>query len=511
MRDSSKFGESLKDTDQLIRDAEKSESTGLLSGPWFGTRHTLILWGFLGFTTLFIQRVNMNIALVAMAQQNASGAFQDNGSTEFTWSNTLQGIVLSAFYYGYFTTQIPGGMLARVLGGKPLFAGSVIGCSALSLLTPLAARLDVGFLIGVRVVQGLLQGLVFPSMQVILSKWVPATERSRLVAFTYAGCQAGTVFGMLSAGYLCDVPQLGWPSVFYIGGGIGMLWAFGWLVCTHESPSRHPRITDDERRYIELSVDRPKDEELRTPWRSIFTSPALYAIAAAHFANDWGCFAVMTCLPKFMKDILRFDMSKNGFLSSMPYLVVWTFNLVAGSLADFLRKPNRLRTVYVRKLMVFIGLIGPGTLLLAAAYLPGCGRAPVVVLLTAAMGLSGFTMAGHSVNHLDIAPAFAGILFALTNSFGTTSGFIGPALAGVLTEGHDTRERWEKFFLISGAVYAVGGTIYVLFARGDIQPWAKVKSTDSEVIVPPPPQYGSIQRTPSSTEDGSKETNDDVR
>ena len=54
------------------------------------------------------------------------------------------------------------------------------------------------------------------------------------------------------------------------------------------------------------------------------------------------------------------------------------------------------------------GLVGPASLLLAAAYLPGCGRVGVVTLLTLAMGFSGFTVAGHSVNHLDIAPAFAG-------------------------------------------------------------------------------------------------------
>ena len=55
------------------------------------------------------------------------------------------------------------------------------------------------------------------------------------------------------------------------------------------------------------------------------------------------------------------------------------------------------------------GLIGPASLLLAAAYFPGCNRVAVVALLTIATGLSGFTIAGHSVNHLDIAPAFAGL------------------------------------------------------------------------------------------------------
>ena len=66
----------------------------------------------------------------------------------------------------------------------------------------------------------MLQGIVFPAMQVVLSKWAPAKERSHFVAFTYAGCQAGTVVGMLSAGYLCDT-SVGWPIVFYIEGQYG--------------------------------------------------------------------------------------------------------------------------------------------------------------------------------------------------------------------------------------------------------------------------------------------------
>ena len=46
---------------------------------------------------------------------------------------------------------------------------------------------------------------------------------------------------------------------------------------------------------------------------------------------------------------------QNGVLSSLPYLVTWVCNIIAGALADFLRKPNRLRTVHVRKIMVCLG------------------------------------------------------------------------------------------------------------------------------------------------------------
>ena len=53
--------------------------------------------------------------------------------------------------------QIPGGLIARRVGGKHLFSLAMAGGSALALLTPVSARLHVAALIAVRVLQGGLQ------------------------------------------------------------------------------------------------------------------------------------------------------------------------------------------------------------------------------------------------------------------------------------------------------------------------------------------------------------------
>ena len=49
--------------------------------------------------------------------------------------------------------------------------------------------------------------------------------------------------------------------------------------------------------------------------------------------------------------------------------------------------------------------------------------------LTIAVGLSGFAMAGFNVNHIDIAPKFAGVLMGITNTAATIPGFVGPQVA----------------------------------------------------------------------------------
>ncbi|GBN63421.1 hypothetical protein AVEN_258727-1, partial [Araneus ventricosus] len=76
---------------------------------------------------------------------------------EFMWSSKMQGVVLGAFYYGYVISQIPGGRLAELYSGKWVFGISTLITSVLTLLTPIAARAGVGYLIAVRAIEGFAQ------------------------------------------------------------------------------------------------------------------------------------------------------------------------------------------------------------------------------------------------------------------------------------------------------------------------------------------------------------------
>ena len=48
--------------------------------------------------------------------------------------------------------------------------------------------------------------------------------------------------------------------------------------------------------------------------------------------------------------------------------------------------------------------------------------------------LGGSIFVGHLANHNDLAPNYAGILMGITNTPGTISAFILPAIVGALTE-----------------------------------------------------------------------------
>ena len=67
----------------------------------------------------------------------------------------LAGIILGSFFYGYIFTQLPGGWIATKYGAKRVFGFGVFWTSALTLLTPLAARFSVYALIVLRILEGL--------------------------------------------------------------------------------------------------------------------------------------------------------------------------------------------------------------------------------------------------------------------------------------------------------------------------------------------------------------------
>ena len=64
------------------------------------------------------------------------------------------GQVLSAFFYGYIITQIPGGLLAQRIGGRWVFGIGIVMTAVLTLLTQVAANFNIWVLVAVRALAG---------------------------------------------------------------------------------------------------------------------------------------------------------------------------------------------------------------------------------------------------------------------------------------------------------------------------------------------------------------------
>ena len=86
---------------------------------------------------------------------------------------------MGSFFYGYIFTQIPGGFLATRYGGKRVFLTGILATALLTLATPVLTKSGTGYLITTRVLEGLFEGMTYPSIHAIWARWAPPLERSR--------------------------------------------------------------------------------------------------------------------------------------------------------------------------------------------------------------------------------------------------------------------------------------------------------------------------------------------
>jgi len=390
---------------------------------------------------------------------------------------------------------VPGGWIADRLGGKWLFGGSILLSSVIALLTPTAARIHIVLLIILRILSGLGEGVMMPSIYSLTARWSAPKYRSLIASVLYAGLNAGMVAGMLLAGVLCDYGFAGgWPSVFYVFGMFGCVWSVAWFLLCYSSPSAHPRISTVELKYWETMIGTTDlVAHPPTPWREILTSVPVWALTVAYFAGNWGFYTLMTCLPLFMHDVLGFNMTRNGVFSAIPFLASLVLVPVSGLFADWLRSPGRLSTNAVRKIFCAAGYILSSGFLILVGYI-SCHRTLAVAAMVLVTVSGSPAVPSVTVNQLDLAPLHAGKIMGLTHSISMLSGIAAPLAVSAFTNRHSTRSAWQNVFFLTAGVQVFGGIIFVIFGSGDRQNWADHSTSSVELSVTPD-QNKEQQRT----------------
>ncbi|XP_065368594.1 putative inorganic phosphate cotransporter [Calliphora vicina] len=453
-----------------------SATAGGGQGPRFGVRHVQCLLVFCGLAVAYALRVNLSVAIVAMTDRNATNP----NFEEFDWDESVKSYLLSSFFWGYVITQVPGGYLSHKYGAKFTFFFGVLICSVLALLTPLFAEIgDWPLLLILRAVQGLCQGMIFPSTHTFLSKWAPAEERGRLVSYCYSGAQFGTVIMLSISGFIAS-SWMGWPSIFYVSGLAGLVWAIFWFLYCASTPAEHPTITANERRFIETSGPgrRPSDagrveaSEMKTPWLKIFTSMPFLTLLVVHCANNWGFWTLLTEIPTYMKNILGMDIRSNGPLSALPYLAMTLLSYGFIFVADIINHNSVMPLFFSRKLFNTLGMWIPMMALIGLGYITtGESTKLAIALLTIAVGANAATYLGFQVNHIDLSPNFAGTLMGITNCAANIMSIIAPLTVGLIVTDETNPLQWRIVFYITAGFYFFGNLLFLIFGRTSPREW----------------------------------------
>lgn len=116
-------------------------------------------------------------------------------------------------------------------------------------------------------------------------------------------------------------------------------------------------ITDRELAYLKCEMGQTKrnNDLPPTPWKSIFTSVPVMALAIGLIGHDWIFYIMQADMPKYLKDVLGLPISDIGLYSSLPYLVMWIISLLSGFLSDFLIARRIVTVTNARKIFSTLG------------------------------------------------------------------------------------------------------------------------------------------------------------
>ncbi|MFW6093954.1 MAG: ACS family MFS transporter [Pseudomonadota bacterium] len=407
-------------------------------------RYTVVLLSFLAIFVCYIDRVNISVAIIPMAQ-------------DLGWDKQTQGWVLSSFFMGYLLLQVAGGRLADRFGGKVVLGAGVLLWSLFTVLTPPAAFLGLGVLLLTRILMGAGEAVTMPSIYALYSRWVPLKERARAVALANSGIPLGTVSALVLTPMI--VQQWGWEWAFYLFGAVGVVWYVLWHVAVTAKPADHPKVSAAELEEIEQGVSARAEAE-HVPWKALLSSSAVWAIIVAHFCNNWSLYVLLSWLPTFVNEGLGVDYADVGWVTMIPHLASFLFLNVAGNIADRMISSG-MDVGRVRKLMQTIGFGGIATTLLIVGEVETAWMA--ITVMTVGTALAAFVTGGFAVNHMDVAPKHAGTLMGITNTAGTVPGIIGVYVSGVILE---LTGSWALVFQVAAGVTLVGLVFFLLFSTG---------------------------------------------
>src|SRR5581483_2000455 len=186
--------------------------------PSHGRWYVLLLISVMYLIT-YLDRVNISTAAPEIAK-------------EFGFDKVTLGIIFSAFGWAYAIFQVPGGWLGDRFGARTVLTAIVIYWSLMTGLTALAT--SAAAFVAIRFLFGIGEAGAFPGATRAMQLWYPRQERGFVQGITHSASRLGAAIAPPIV--VLIMTTLGWRSVFYICGAVGIIWSVLWYFAYRNFP-----------------------------------------------------------------------------------------------------------------------------------------------------------------------------------------------------------------------------------------------------------------------------------
>mmetsp|Transcript_65556 Transcript_65556/g.174624 ORF Transcript_65556/g.174624 Transcript_65556/m.174624 type:complete len:478 (-) Transcript_65556:126-1559(-) len=408
---------------------------------------------------------------------------------EIEIGTTQKGALLSAIAAGYLFTQVPGGALADALGVKNVVTVALALSSLCCMAIP--TSMDLFGMSGLWVTMatmGAVQGPLFPTSTVFLSKWMPrktpggCDEKAWGTSMLDIGISVGSLVIIPMANGLAAT--FGWRGAYRVIGWLSLGFTALWQVMAAEEPGKCRFISEAELRFLGEHVPkreparRGKQEEptgaggpgwLGMPAR-LMLHPGLWAVFVAHIAFNFGAYYMTNWNPTYYADVLRVPPAEAKFHLMMPHVT----NLVSKSLNPALVAMVQARGCSLltsRQVFTVVGFLAAAAFMLPVHQLRHTNPWVVTVLFSLANASFGLAPSGFKSNYLDITEKYVGVVSGYGNTLGTVASWVGPQLVAWVLQHVGS---WDVVLLTVAAVNCLASVNYLLHAT--VTP---IESTDA--------------------------------
>jgi MFS transporter, ACS family, glucarate transporter len=407
------------------------------------------------------------LSMVTYLDRVCFGQVASNIQHEFGLTDSELGYLFSAFALAYAAFEVPSGWLGDVFGARRMLVRIVIWWSLFTALTGLVypssryPMLAFLALLSVRFLFGMGEAGAYPTISRAFHSWFPFQERGFAQGTVWmAGRLAGGITPLLVGLFL--IPVVGpnqvtiiyWRHIFWIFGGIGLLWCILFWLWYRDRPEEHKGVNPAELELIH-SGQTPEASHYGVPWLRILGSGNLWLLCLMYFCGAYGWYFNITWLPKYLAE--HYHVPKGTVWSSVlagaPLLFGSLACIVGGLLTDwFIRRTGNRK--WGRRLF---GVVGHG--LCAVCYAGSMyARSPWLFVLGIALAAfwNDITMGSAWASCIDIGRRYSGIVSGCMNTIGNLGGFAAGMATGWVLDLYAAPARTETASTVAAYVGSLG-------------------------------------------------------